>query len=171
MLSSHSVPRALLSPMKSLTAEFGMGSGVSSSLSTRQIWNSNLGPPASLLPMSHSVQCTKVHLPRSHRRYLHSNSTLSSNTFSDEQLPIWKSRDLFEDHKTESNKSEPVTKKICSRNKNIKAKRQFSISQLNTLLHLHLWPIKLVVYKPSNRNLILWWASHLDAFSGYPFRT
>ena len=48
--------------------------------------------------------------------------------------------------------------------------------QLNTLLHLHLRPINLVVFKgPSaseeEGDLILEGASRLDAFSGYPFRT
>ena len=47
----------------------------------------------------------------------------------------------------------------------------------HTLLHFHLQPINLVVFKESSGGLnpqgciILRWASHLDAFSGYPFRT
>ena len=59
------------------------------------------------------------------------------------------------------------------------AARPISTSQLNPLLDLHLWPINLVVYKgPLVQHvsmlkgyLILRWASRLDAFSGYPFRT
>ncbi|GEM_PF-4950390 len=51
-----------------------------------------------------------------------------------------------------------------------------STAQLNTLLCLHTLPIKQVVYlrsylvKPVG-DLILRWASHLDAFSVYPIRT
>ena len=53
--------------------------------------------------------------------------------------------------------------------------RPISISQLHTLLHFHLWPIYLVVFKGSYRfrmgYLILRGASRLDAFSVYPFPT
>ena len=54
--------------------------------------------------------------------------------------------------------------------------RPISNSQLRTLLHFHLCPIYLVVFKGSyflNRMgyLILRGASRLDAFSGYPGRT
>ena len=53
----------------------------------------------------------------------------------------------------------------------LKSKSTISIGQLNVLLRLHPQPIKHVVYMQSHRNLILKLASHLDAFSGYPFRT
>ena len=51
-----------------------------------------------------------------------------------------------------------------------------STTWLNALLHLHLSPIKQVVYLRSYsldgmRNLILRRVSHLDAFSGYLCRT
>ena len=54
-----------------------------------------------------------------------------------------------------------------------------STAQLNTLLYLHLPPIKLVVYQRSYPlplrgrmgDLILGRASHLDAFSAYPCQT
>ena len=52
-----------------------------------------------------------------------------------------------------------------------------STARLNTLLYLRAPPIKLVVYQRSYSfrrkmgDLILGWASHLDAFSAYPFRT
>ena len=54
--------------------------------------------------------------------------------------------------------------------------RFISIGQLNALLHLHLQPINHIVYVESYYligmgYLILGWASHLDAFSVYPFRT
>ena len=54
--------------------------------------------------------------------------------------------------------------------------RFISIGQLNTLLHLHLQPINHIVYVESYYlngmgYLILGWASHLDAFSVYPFQT
>ena len=54
--------------------------------------------------------------------------------------------------------------------------RTISIGQLNTLLHLHLRPIKHIVYVRSYQidsvgNLILRGASRLDAFSVYPFHT
>ena len=56
------------------------------------------------------------------------------------------------------------------------ALRSISIAQLNTLLHLHLRPIKLVVYKwPYSLEgmgyLILRCTSRLDAFSVYYVRT
>ena len=52
--------------------------------------------------------------------------------------------------------------------------RSISIAQLNTLLHLHLRPINDVVFIGPYQKvgyLILRWASRLDAFSVYPFRT
>ena len=51
--------------------------------------------------------------------------------------------------------------------------RPISIRQLHALLHFHLEPINLVVYKGSYilGNLILRGASRLDAFSAYPLRT
>ena len=54
--------------------------------------------------------------------------------------------------------------------------RYISIGQLNTLLYLHLQPINQLVFLVSYHlnsvgYLILGWASHLDAFSVYPFHT
>ena len=53
--------------------------------------------------------------------------------------------------------------------------RPISISQLNTSLCFHPWPIYLVVFKGSysfkEGNLILESVSHLDAFSAYPVRS
>ena len=54
--------------------------------------------------------------------------------------------------------------------------RYISIGQLNTLLYLHLQPINQLVFLVSYQlnvvgYLILGWASHLDAFSVYPFHT
>ena len=50
--------------------------------------------------------------------------------------------------------------------------RPISTYQLSTLLHLHLKPIYLVVFKGSYSGyLILRGASRLDAFSVYPFPT
>ncbi len=51
------------------------------------------------------------------------------------------------------------------------AYRAISTSQLNALLHLHLWPIDVVVYHGSQGYLVLRGASRLDAFSGYPVRS
>ena len=56
------------------------------------------------------------------------------------------------------------------------ASRAISTGQLHALLRFHLRPIKLLVSKcPSasydEGDLVLEGASHLDAFSGYPFRT
>ena len=63
---------------------------------------------------------------------------------------------------------------LCS--KGGSSPRSISISQLNTLLCLHLWPIKLVVYKCPYSfwmmgYLILKHVSRLDAFSVYHSRT
>ena len=54
--------------------------------------------------------------------------------------------------------------------------RSISISPLRTSLHFHSWPIYLIISQGSYflkemGNLILRWASHLDAFSVYPFPT
>ena len=54
--------------------------------------------------------------------------------------------------------------------------RSISTGQLHALLHFHLQPINQVVflesyYFNSMGYLILRWASHLDAFSVYPFHT
>ena len=53
--------------------------------------------------------------------------------------------------------------------------RTVSIGHLNVLLHLQLQPIYLIVSKGSYSfrmgNLILWFASRLDAFSVYQIRT
>ena len=54
--------------------------------------------------------------------------------------------------------------------------RFISTGQLHVSLHLHLQPINHIVYMESYylndmRYLILGWASHLDAFSVYPFHT
>ena len=51
------------------------------------------------------------------------------------------------------------------------AYRAISTSQLNALLHLHLWPIDVVVFHGPQGDLVLKGASRLDAFSGYPVRT
>ena len=51
------------------------------------------------------------------------------------------------------------------------ANRQISTGQLNTLLHLHLRPINLVVFEVPLGYLVLGEASRLYAFSVYPFRT
>ena len=57
------------------------------------------------------------------------------------------------------------------------AARPISTGKLNPFLGLHLRPINLVIFEgpsvPFTRegDLILRWASHLDAFSGYPDRT
>ena len=56
-----------------------------------------------------------------------------------------------------------------------KSPRPISIGQLHTLLHFHLRPINLVVFKGSYSfrmgDLILRSVSRLDAFSVYPLRT
>ena len=58
----------------------------------------------------------------------------------------------------------------------LKFVRPISIAWLRISLLLHLQPINLIVSEGTysrkrERNLILKWASHLDAFSGYPFQT
>ena len=53
--------------------------------------------------------------------------------------------------------------------------RPISTSQLHRLLHFHIWPIYLIIYKGPYffrmTDLILRLVSRLDAFSVYPFRT
>jgi hypothetical protein len=54
--------------------------------------------------------------------------------------------------------------------------RPISTGLLSALLRVHIRPINLVVYQGSYSlkgmgELILGWASRLDAFSGYPVRT
>ena len=62
-------------------------------------------------------------------------------------------------------------------NESNQADRTISTGKLHALLHFHTQPINLVVYEgplggsSPQGNLILGWASRLDAFSGYPFRT
>jgi hypothetical protein len=56
------------------------------------------------------------------------------------------------------------------------AARPISIGKLKLLPAVHLRPINLVFYEGAlgayaTGDLILGWASHLDAFSGYPIRT
>ena len=51
------------------------------------------------------------------------------------------------------------------------AYRAISTGQLNALLRLHLRPIDVVVFHDSQGDLVLWGASRLDAFSGYPVRS
>ena len=59
---------------------------------------------------------------------------------------------------------------------NVVKRSAISTGQLNLSLNLHLPPIDLVVFqgptvvRRRHRNLVLRGASHLDAFSGYPFR-
>ena len=50
------------------------------------------------------------------------------------------------------------------------ADRAISTSKLHTLLRFHTWPINVVVFHGSRRDLVLRWVSRLDAFSGYPVR-
>ena len=69
-----------------------------------------------------------------------------------------------------------ATWKPHSRNSLWSSPRPISIAQLHTLLYFHLRPINLVVFKGSYfvdrmGDLILRWASRLDAFSVYPVRT
>ena len=52
-----------------------------------------------------------------------------------------------------------------------KADRAFSTGKLRVSPRFHTRPINVVVYHGSRRDLVLREASHLDAFSGYPFRT
>lgn len=57
-----------------------------------------------------------------------------------------------------------------------KSPRPISKAQLHVLPRFHLPPINLVFFQGTYRvnrvrDLILWWASYLDAFSTYPLRT
>ena len=55
--------------------------------------------------------------------------------------------------------------------KNDQADRAISTSKLHASRHFHTWPINVVVYHGSQRDLVLRGVSRLDAFSGYPVRT
>src|SRR5207245_1269403 len=64
---------------------------------------------------------------------------------------------------------------IASTSEIVPSPRPISTGRLNALLRLHLRPINVVVYHGPYQvnpvgNLILERASHLDAFSAYPFR-
>ena len=100
VLASHQVPLALLSPLTSLTSEFGMGSGISSSLSTH---------PNLFVKFGHG--------------YLYLKRLIESNQPSLKKFS-------FAFTKQNQIENEPKIKQI-------KAKRQISINQLNALLHLH----------------------------------
>ena len=57
-----------------------------------------------------------------------------------------------------------------------KSPRPISTTQLHLLPNFHLLPINQVIFLGTYRvnrvrDLILWWASHLYAFSAYPLRT
>ena len=78
-------------------------------------------------------------------------------------------------HPRQSNRSEFHSAQACPRD-NGQASRAISTGQLHALLRFHLRPINLLVSeRPSvtevKGDLILGLASHLDAFSGYPFQT
>ena len=78
--------------------------------------------------------------------------------------------------KEETRRSSKANSKRCFKQNNSSSPRSISIVQLNTLLCVHLRPIKLVVYKwPYSFKmmgyLILRRVSRLDAFSVYHFRT
>ena len=53
----------------------------------------------------------------------------------------------------------------------VQANRAISTSQLHPSRDFHTWPINVVVYYGSQRDLVLRLVSRLDAFSGYLFRT
>ena len=57
------------------------------------------------------------------------------------------------------------------RSAGVQANRAIRTSKLNALLRLHTWPIDVVVFHGSRRDLVLRRVSRLDAFSGYPVRT
>ena len=114
VLSSRAASHQVLSPQKSLTTVFGMGTGVTSTLLSPDIFFEDISCTFK------TEQC---------------NLTLSKNHWS--------------------------------------SARPISIGQLNASQHLHLRPINVVVshgsYPSKEGNLFLWGASHLDAFSAYPF--
>ena len=51
------------------------------------------------------------------------------------------------------------------------ADRAISTGKLHASQRFHTRPIDVIVYHGSKGILVLRWASRLDAFSGYPFRT
>ena len=148
----------LPSALKRLTAEFGMGSGVSTSLEA----------PDTLL--SKCLYClekysTALQLSEYFEVFFTVNRTLQT-------LQTW--------NRPSQNKFCWVRFwSVCVRVMKTKLKLYefISITRLNTSLCFHLWPINLVIfqeilYEQAHKNcLILGLASRLDAFSGYPTRT
>ena len=55
--------------------------------------------------------------------------------------------------------------------KGYRAYRAIRTSQLHALPRFHTWPIDVMVYHGPRGDLVLRWASRLDAFSSYPVRT
>ena len=60
---------------------------------------------------------------------------------------------------------------VMSLTKNDQADRAISTSKLHASPHFHTWPINVVVFHGSQRDLVLRLVSRLDAFSGYLFHT
>jgi hypothetical protein len=83
--------------------------------------------------------------------------------------PLWPPETMLK------NRVVPCERSIASTGRFVPSPRPISTGRLNALLRLHLRPINVVVYHgPYQVNpvgdLILERASHLDAFSAYPFR-
>ena len=155
VLLSHTASRAVPSALKSLTSVFGMGTGVASSPSPPKNWSTGftikfldcvIGRRSIKNTASSRWPCQK-HYPKA-----------------DNIGAIWNVESVLN----------YLCQLFCGQ-----ASRLISTSKLNTLLCLHTWPINLVVFEESSVKhvstlkgyLISRWASRLDAFSGYPFRT
>jgi hypothetical protein len=140
-LRSHAVTSAVSSALRGLTSVFGMGTGVTPAVK----------PPGKLKAGSWKLEVEEK--PRS--------KTSSRGNRRKRAKTARSTRDALG--------------KFYGQ-----AERPISTGKLNALLRLHPPPIKVVVFdRPSDPSacasglgdLILGWASRLDAFSGYPFRT
>ena len=149
-LSSRSVSRQVLSARESLTSVFGMGTG-GSFLPLSPLWlYIRLSPHTykflcvsfSLLPFPDSVRFGPPDFV---------SETLSSSfpkTYNYTAIPLSK-KALF--HLSARKNYRIFVKRFCEKLSSLSrsSPRPISIGQLNTLRHLHLRPINLVVFKGS----------------------
>ena len=151
-LLSQAASSQVSSAMKSLTTVFEMGTGVSSSLLSRD-FSLLVIFPYCFVSFSRSYQSRTLV-----RSFIHSLASSHYKKLTSQKVFI---KCTF---KTEQRYSKSFN--------HWSSVRPISIGQLNVSPHLHLRPINVIVshgsYLFREGNLFLWGASHLDAFSAYP---